>query len=137
MAVWGRREQSDLFEVPYRAAASVLTDLGLTFETPPSDGGPYSLSDRDATTALLASAGWTDVGWEPHDVSLPVGGGVSPEEAGAVALDFGPARLITPEAPSVRRQVVDAITDAYRDHVNADGQVVLGGHVVVVSARRA
>ncbi|MBX3313366.1 MAG: methyltransferase domain-containing protein [Actinobacteria bacterium] len=137
MAVWGRREASDLFEVPYQAAAATLDELGLRFEEPPADGGPYSLSDRDASTGLLEAAGWSDVGWSPHEVALPVGGGVSPEEAGAISLDFGPARLITPEAPSVRQQVVDAITDAYRGHLNSDGHVVLGGQVVVITARRA
>lgn len=137
MAVWGRRDESELFEVPYQTAAATLTEMGLTFDAEPSDGGPYSLSDRSHATELLGSAGWEEVGWAPHDISMPVGGGLSPEDAGAVSLEFGPARLITPEAPSVREQVTDAIIDAYRGHLNADGHVVLGGRVIVISAVRA
>lgn len=136
IAVWGPRQASELFEVPYRTAAATLTALGLAYEEAPTDRGPYSLCDRERTTALLEGSGWGDVGWAPHKLSLPAGGGMTAEAAGAVALDFGPARLITPEAPTVRQQVIEAITDAYRDHLDADGHVVLGGQVVVVTAQK-
>lgn len=137
LAIWDRRDAAPLFEVPYAAAAATLDELGIAYDPPPPDAGPFSLSDRRDTTALLERTGWTDVGWTPHLLSLPVGGGLSPEDAGASSLELGPARLITPDDPEPRTQVIDAITDAYRNHLNRDGQVVLDGRVIVISAERA
>lgn len=137
VAVWGRLETSPIFDVPYRAARSVLDELGLAYDDVPSTGGPYSLADREATTELLTAAGWTDVGWAPHDLELPIGGGASPDEVAPASLDLGPARVLAPEDPAVRARIVEAVADAYRGHVDRDGHVVLGGHVIVITARRA
>lgn len=136
VAVWARRDEVPLFEVPFQAAAATLDRLGVAFEPPPVDGGPFSLSDRTAVEALLAGAGWTSVGWAPHRLPMLAGGGLDPTEAAVAALELGPTRLITPDAPVVRDAVIDAVADAYRAHVNRDGHVEVDGHVVIVTAVR-
>ncbi|MGH9020176.1 MAG: hypothetical protein ACRDV0_04065, partial [Acidimicrobiales bacterium] len=37
-----------------------------------SPTGPFSLADRDATTAMLLGAGWIDVQVEPHDLVVRI-----------------------------------------------------------------
>ena len=101
----------------------------------PVAGGPFSLSDPDAVTALLEGAGWRDVRVVHHDVEMLVGGGTDPAAAAEDAFGVGPTRKATEgiEGP-LRVEVRDAIEAALAERVDADGQVVLGGRVLVVTA---
>lgn len=137
VAVWARRDEVPLFEVPFRAAAAALDGLRVAYEAPAVDEGPFSLSDQAAVVALLERSGWSAVGWAPHVLPMLAGGGLAPGEAAEAALELGPTRLITPDAPVVRAPVLAAIEEAYCDHVNRDGHVELDGHIVVVTATRA
>ncbi|MCB0977710.1 MAG: class I SAM-dependent methyltransferase [Acidimicrobiales bacterium] len=136
VAVWARRDASQLFELPYTVATSVLDEMGLDYEVPPADGGPFSLSDRAAVTELLEGAGFVDVGWAPHTFPMTIGGGMAPEVAAKGALELGPTRIVVPDDEAVRQAVVEAVTDAYCEHVDRDGNVVLDGSIVVVTATR-
>jgi SAM-dependent methyltransferase len=138
VAVWAHRERSALFEVPLRAALDELDRLGVEAAHPPRDGGPFSLGDEDEVRALLEAAGWTGVTWEPHGLRLLHGGGVGPREAAVASLDFGPTRFVTADLDDADREAVrEAIERTLADHLDGSGQVVLGGEVIVVTARSA
>lgn len=138
VAVWARRSESDLFAVPLSVAMATLAAVGAPPpDTPPDDGGPFSLSDQTTVSSLLEAAGWNDVQWDRHRIRLPFGGGLAPADAARGSLDFGPTRLVTADAgDTLRDQVAAAIGRAYESHVDDDGHVVLNGTVIVVSARR-
>lgn len=131
VAVWARRDESDLFRVPLRAALGVVgenADL-------PDDAGPFSLH---APRPLLEAAGWGDVEVVRRTLMLPFAGGLSPEAAAVAALDFGPVRTITTDLDERSRDAVKAaIAQAFEGHVDAGGHVVLSGQVNVVTASAA
>ena len=133
IATWSQRTNSPLFEVPLQAALGVLHDV-----TPPlPDAGPFSLHDGDAIAALLVGAGWTAPTTVTHDLELVVEGGSTVEEAAAGFLDFGPTRTVSEgRDDATRAAVVAAIAEALRAHVDESGRVVLGGRVLVTTARR-
>ncbi|MGH3994172.1 MAG: class I SAM-dependent methyltransferase, partial [Pseudonocardiaceae bacterium] len=96
MAVWDRRDESDLFAVPMHAALDELRRRGTAVQAPPDDDGPFSLYDPATVTALLTGAGWSHVTCTPHRLMLPFGGGLDPATAARSALDLGPTRLVAP-----------------------------------------
>jgi SAM-dependent methyltransferase len=135
MATWARRDESDLFAVPLRAA---MTALGRSSAELPDDEGPFSLHGPDALAAVLGPAGWSEIRPESRHLDLPFGGGLTPAEAAVTSLDFGPTRIVTADLDeATRARVVDAITEALAPHVDGHGQVVLGGSIVITTARRA
>ncbi len=132
MTTWARRDESSLFSVPLMAA---LAALGRDASGLPDDEGPFSLPDPDVIASVLEPAGWVDVECEVHRLSLPYGGGLDPAGAASAALDFGPTRLVVADLDDEARNAAErAITDALADHVDAQGQVVLGGTINVVTA---
>lgn len=138
VAVWAHRERSDLFEVPLRAALDELDRRGIEATHPPRDGGPFSLGDEEEVRGLLEASGWTGVSWTPHGLRLLHGGGVGPREAAVASLDFGPTRFVTADLDDADRSAVtDAIERTLAEHLDRSGRVVLGGEVVVITARAA
>lgn len=137
VAVWARRDASELFEVPLQAALGALSEAGVTPPAPPLDDGPFSLHDPDAVTALLQGAGWVDVACATHDLSLPFGGGLDPRAAARSALEIGPTqRVLAGVDDAVRDRAREAVAEALAAWVDTGGRVVLGGRVVVVTAHR-
>jgi SAM-dependent methyltransferase len=135
IATWARRDESPLFGVPLRAA---LAAIGGDPADLPDDNGPFSLHSADAIAAAVGPAGWTDIRTEVHRLPLPFGGGIDPGQAAVAALDFGPTRLVTADLDDDdRARVTTAITDALADHVDGHGHVVLGGTVLITTARVA
>lgn len=135
IATWARRDESDLFAVPLHAT---LAALGRDADGLPDDQGPFSLPDTDALEATLGPSGWTDIRPEVHRLALPFGGSLTPAEAAVFALDFGPTRFVTADlGDDERAAATDAIAAAMAAHVDGLGHVVLGGTVLVTTARRA
>ena len=145
-AAWQRRDDSATFSVPFRAAVDVLRSRGIRATAAGVDlddivaadaDGPFSLHDRAATARLLEGAGWADVSVEQHRLELPFAGGASPADAAVAALDYGPTRLVL---SGMDEDVLDAakraISDAFADHVDNDGRIVLSAAINVVSATR-
>jgi SAM-dependent methyltransferase len=133
MATWARRDDSDLFAVPYRAALEALGGASPL----PDDEGPFSLPDPATITPLLEGAGWADVHVAVRTLELPYGGGLLPIPAAETALDFGPTRVLTADLDDVaRRRALDAIAHALGDHVDGEGHVVLQGTILITTARR-
>lgn len=137
MAVWSRRDESELFELPLQVAVRALRGRGTEPAVPPLDAGPFSLHDPAELSALLGRAGWRDVQVAPVDLFVPFGGGAPPHEAASAALDFGPTRLVT-TGLSERdlAEVQRALATAFAEHVDADGHVTLQCRIHVVTARR-
>jgi SAM-dependent methyltransferase len=136
VAVWARRDESELFSVSLRAALDALERSGISPEVPADDTGPFSLHDPAAVDALLTGAGWADVEVAAHEVLMPFPGD-SPEEAALAALDFGPTRTVMTgiEGPAADAAVA-AIAEAFAAHLDADGRVLLEGSVRIIRARR-
>jgi SAM-dependent methyltransferase len=134
---WDRRDRSELFEVPLAATLAVVEGRGLPVADLPIDGGAFSLADAGAVEALLGAAGWGDPAVEHHAVRLRAGGGAPPGEAAVTLAGIGPSRVLTEGVGGeVLDEVVAAIAAALEPHVDAAGEVVLGGSVVRISARR-
>ncbi len=135
--VWAHRPRSPFFQLPFEIACAELTAAEVDVVVPPEDGGPFSLGDPAAVGSLLTTAGWGDVEWTPGHVRLLVGGGLGPDAAAAMSMDFGPTNAITGNLDADRREDVRAaIARAFAAHVDEHGHVVLDGLVGIVTARR-
>ena len=145
-AAWQRRDESALFSVPLHAALDALRSRGLSStaggvdfdEFVAADGdGPFSLHDPVATASLLDRAGWRDVVIAPHSLALPFASGALPKAAAEAALDFGPTRLVLSGMDDdIVRAAEGAISEAFSDHTDGDGRVMLSGSVNLVTATR-
>lgn len=138
VAVWATRDESPLFEVPLAAALAVTRAHGLADpDGLDADQGAFSLGDTAATTAMVEATGWVDVAAASHHLVLPFAGGLPPDEAAGTAARFGPNRVLFADLDdAVRAEATAAVADALRGHVDADGHVALGGHVIVITATR-
>lgn len=135
--VWDRRDRSEKFQVPLAATLATMRAAGLDVSEPAVDDAAFSLHDPAHVAPILEAAGWTDVGLEPHAVSLHLGGGMPPEEGAEVATSVGPSRVVTGGIDDgLRAKVLDAVAAALADHVDGDGHVVLPGSVIRITARR-
>lgn len=132
IVTWAHGSVQPVFQVPLQAALTVVDA-----EPPPPEAGPFSLHDPDAIAALLHGAGWSDASTVAHDLDLVLAGGLDPARAAVTSVDFGPTRIVLEGADDDTRQAaVDAVATALADHVDTDGRVVLGGRVLVTTARR-
>jgi SAM-dependent methyltransferase len=137
VAVWAERTRSALFELPFQVARERCRGWGLDPEVPPADEGAFSLSDAGHVDRLLSGAGWRDVISEPRPMRLPAGGGLPPDDAAALAVSFGPARLVVDDLDEARRgQVIETLATVLEDHLDEHGHVVLDATPILVSARR-
>jgi SAM-dependent methyltransferase len=137
MAVWARRDECDLFAVPLHAALDELRRRSRQVDVPADDEGPFSLHDPAAVRALLTEAGWSDVACTPHELVLPLAGGLDPASAATAVYDSGPTREVTAQLDSEEQAAVtDAIATALADHVDTSGHVQLKARIQVVTASR-
>lgn len=100
---------------------------------PPDDAGPCAFGDRATVHAILAAAGWVDLGWHPHVPRLRIGGGQLPAEAAAAGL-YGPAVALAPGGADPA--VTAALRDAFARRTDGRGQVVLDGGCTIITGRR-
>lgn len=77
---------------------------------PPSDPqapGPFAFADPDRVEAILAGAGWGDIGFEPIDYAMIVGDGPDAVDEGLAYLQrIGPAARAIAELPEAERPAV-------------------------------
>jgi SAM-dependent methyltransferase len=136
VAVWQRRDRSEIMQRPLDVAVEVAGHLGFKLELPPPDSGPCAYGDPAAITEILAAAGWSDVRFEPQVLDMYAGGPGSVADAVEVGLTIGPLQLALAEAPP---EVVEGIRAALISDFAAahDGVgVKLTGAVAIVSARK-
>jgi len=137
VAVWSRRVDSEMFDLPLTVAMATLADAGIEADLPPDGYGPFSLADPDAVVSTLEAAGWRDAVWTPHRVRLLIGGGQDPAAAAASSMQLGPTRVATADLePAALESVQRAIAACYSDHLDETGDVVLGATVGIVTASR-
>ena len=137
VAVWSRRVDSEMFDLPLTVAMATLADAGIEADLPPDGYGPFSLADPDAVVSMLGAAGWRDAAWTPHRVRLLIGGGQDPAAAAASSMQLGPTRVATADLePAALESVQRAIAACYSDHLDETGDVVLGATVGIVTASR-
>ena len=136
VAVWADRGASQLFELPLTLAVDELATRGISAAVPPDDAGPFSLGDPPAVTAMLERAGWHDVAWTARAVRIRVGGGLDPDGAADVSMQFGPTRIVTKDlAPDVAAAVRTTVAAGLAEHIDDAGHVVLDATIGIVTAR--
>lgn len=137
MAVWARRDESQMFAVPLHAALDELRRRGVAVQAPPEEEAAFSMRDPARVTTLLTGAGWSQIDCTPHRLVLPFGGGLDVESAASAALDAGPTRLVTEDLDNDDRAAVTAaIATAFARHLGADGHVHLIAQILLVTATR-
>jgi hypothetical protein len=127
-----------MFDLLLSTTLASLEDQGVTpGKVPAVDWGPFSLGDAPAVVAMLEEVGWRDVAWTPHQIGVPIGGGMPPDEAAPIAMQVGPTRAVLLDADQdVVARVEARVTEVLGDHVDANGHVVLGGAIGILTATR-
>lgn len=99
---------------------------------PPGAPGPFSLSDPDATRALLGGAGWSDV--ELTGLEKPLFFGADADDAHAFVL--GQLGWLVDDLPDQQRdRALAALHTVMREHETPHG-VLLGSAAWLITARR-
>ena len=116
----------------YTAPLAALTGRPPTPEERPSQ--MFSLADPEATAALLAGAGFTDVSAEPAPHALWFG----PDTAAAARFyaGSGPVRAVIEADPALDEQRAEAVlAEALRAYATPDGVRIAGEHWLVTAIR--
>lgn len=137
IAVWGLLPEAGLFAHPFAVARPVLDDLGVRYEEPTIDSGPWSLGDEQATSRLLVDAGWTDVTCRHSDVELWVGGPGSPEQAVDHAMNgIAPlAGILQDQDERVRAAVQTRLLEDFTARHDGTGVPKAGGFMIITAQR--
>jgi SAM-dependent methyltransferase len=133
MLTWRDLEDNDWLRLAKRVARR---HLPAPHDDAPSCGpGPFSMSDPDAVTTLLESAGFTDVRLARYDCAIYIGADV--DEAIAFQLEIGPAGEIVRDAgergEAARPRIAAALRDSLAGAVRPGG-VYLGSSSWCVTA---
>ncbi len=100
----------------------------------PDDPGPFSFADPDRVTRILSEAGFTDIGFTPHDVLFDISAGEGVAGAVAYTLEIGAtSRALDGHPESVRQKVADDLRAAFTALATKDG-VFLAGAIWIVTA---
>jgi protein-tyrosine-phosphatase/SAM-dependent methyltransferase len=137
VSVWAHRTESEVFDLVLSTTLASLEEQGVApRKVPAIDWGPFSLGDAPKVVAMLESVGWQDVAWTPHQVRIPLGGGMPPEEAAPIVMQVGPTRIVLLDVDQdVVANVETRVTEVLRAHVDDSRHVVLGGSIGIVTAR--
>ena len=101
--------------------------------TDPNAPGPFAFADGQRVRAILAGAGFSDIGLARFDA--PIALGASPQAAAERSVSFGPAARFVKEAGSEHLKTIqDAIESSLAALAAADGSVSLPGSTWVVTA---
>lgn len=102
----------------------------------PDAPGPFAFGRRERVEAILAEAGWQDIGFEAIDYGMVVGrGDDAVEDALSYFLRIGPAARAVAATDDARRgEVIDRLRAVVERH-HMDGQVALPASCWIVTAR--
>jgi SAM-dependent methyltransferase len=103
----------------------------------PHAPGPFAFADPAHVEALLGSAGWHGVDFEPFDLAMVVGAGAEPvEDALAYFSSIGPAARAAADMPPEQvERLHDGLRNLARRH-ELDGMVALRAATWIVTAHR-
>jgi SAM-dependent methyltransferase len=136
LAVWGALGESAAFDLPFDVVTAAFREAGIGYAEPPDVGAP-SLGNRPRTEAMLESAGWRDVDFDPRSDRLYLGGPAPFEQALDAVVDFGPVRLLLEGHPAAELAVArDALRSALAPHHDGTGIAAPGGFIIVTATRR-
>ncbi len=131
-AVWRPLADNPWARVPLEAARSLLPI------DPPADPdapGPFAWAAADRVHAILAEAGWREIGMARHDVPLPLAAPGQIAVAAEFATRVGPlARALAAADPALRPAARQAVATALHAHDGPAG-IRLSGSIWIVSAR--
>ena len=128
---WQELQKNDWVRVPLQAAAQ---HVPLPPRPEPGTPGPFSLADPDRVRAILDSAGFRNVGCQPHETDISVGGATGVDGAVAFLLAIGPvASLLRESDAETRSRVAEAIRSALLPYADGDS-VYLSSATWVVQA---
>jgi SAM-dependent methyltransferase len=127
---WGPPERVPFMAIPMRTAMQRL-DVP---PPPPGTPGPLSRPTPEALGGLLSTAGFSDVEVEETEVSFEW---KSPEEFTTFIKEISStiSAIIDPHPQDVQEETWAAITDAVGQVATDDGQVQLGGMVLLAAGR--
>jgi SAM-dependent methyltransferase len=135
-AVWQTRDRVPLFDLPYRAAAAVLDELGMAYTPGAVDQNQCSLGTHDRVVAALEPAGWYDISTRPTEQTLHVGGSLTVDAAVEMAVTVGPIReLLEGRSPEVVDAVRDRLRAEFEPRHDGTGVAVPGGFMIVTARR--
>lgn len=79
--------------------------------------------------------GWCNISCQRYRVDHIVYGDVTPDEAAPMAANFGTVKSSVANVDdALRNKVLEALTQAYAEHTNAAGEVVLDSEVLIYRA---
>jgi SAM-dependent methyltransferase len=129
---WRTPQENVFMTLPMAAAASVLPPPDAS-PPPPSAQGPFAFADAAHVRDILGKAGFCGIGIAAHDQKIGSGDLDTTLE---VALKIGPLGAMLREHPDRREAVIDAVREALRPHLDAEG-VRLDSASWIVTARVA
>lgn len=101
----------------------------------PNGPGMFALKDRDETTALLESAGFTAVAFEPLAPRILIAGGGTVEQSLEFLLGMGMAKgLIGLAGPDAREGLVESVRSSLKERYERGVGVWLGTGAWLVTA---
>lgn len=111
---------------PWMAAPSAAAARLVPLPPPPEPGapGPFSFADPERVRGVLEAAGFEQIGLEPEEGRLSVGGARTAEEAGEYLLGLGPVGRALAEAnadAALRARVAAAACEAMVPFTDASG----------------
>ncbi len=103
----------------------------------PEDPGPFSFGDAARVERILSTAGFTEIGLEPHDAKITIGKGMGLEDAVGFLLGIGPLRLmLAEEDAATQTRVRDAVTEAVKPDFGEQG-LQMDAATWIVTARNS
>jgi SAM-dependent methyltransferase len=134
MAVWKRRDRSEIMQRPLDVIAATAGPLGYPTQFPDPTTGPSSLGD--GVEDLLTAGGWSDVVVAEHELAMYLAGPGPVEQAADVAMRMGTARHALADLPdAVVAAVREALVSDFGPSHDSIG-VRMTGAVAIVSAGR-
>lgn len=123
LVVWRKREDNPWLHVPELCVRGLISEEEETADEPTCGPGPFSMRGPDLVSDQLKAAGFTQIGFERHDVDICIGRNL--DEAIAFAMALGPAGEIIRLAGDVGKQrgpeVVAALKEALAGFVKPEG----------------
>jgi SAM-dependent methyltransferase len=136
IAVWQRRDHSEIFQRPLDIAVETARQLGHTIELASPTGGAYAFGDPGYAHEVLEAAGWTDVVVNLQRRDMYIGGPGTVEEVADAVTKVGPLQTALADAPAdVAAAVRDAVTAELRARHDGTG-VTMEGAIAIITARR-
>ncbi|MEM7238224.1 MAG: class I SAM-dependent methyltransferase, partial [Pseudomonadota bacterium] len=134
LCVWCEPKFNPWAMIPASAANDVL---GPAEKVPPGAPGPFGWATPDIFMPILGDAGWSEIAFAEHELSLPISAGDDPdpvERAITHMCRIGPLARRLEDHPDAEAEIRVILADALRPLIR-DEVVMLGGKVRIITAR--